>query len=112
MVAAIGAAATAGETPVTRLELGSLGVALAPGEGDAFRAGMITVPPTVPAGRRVLAALGPRMLALARDRAAGARVSEHRQAGADHVAVSVVDGGPHDSLPVDQWRRLAEALLG
>jgi probable F420-dependent oxidoreductase len=31
-----------------------------------------TVPPTVPAARRVLAALGPRMLQLARDRAAGA----------------------------------------
>jgi probable F420-dependent oxidoreductase len=31
-----------------------------------------TQPPTVPAERRVLAALGPRMLALARDRAAGA----------------------------------------
>jgi probable F420-dependent oxidoreductase len=31
-----------------------------------------TVPPTVPAGARVLAALGPRMLRLARERAAGA----------------------------------------
>lgn len=31
-----------------------------------------TVPPTVPAGARVMAALGPRMLQLARDRAAGA----------------------------------------
>jgi probable F420-dependent oxidoreductase len=161
-----------------------------------------TVPPTVPAGRRVLAALGPRMLGLARDRAAGAlpvlvtpaytaqarsvlgqdrtltiqqfviletdperarqiargplgflgrvggyqasfrrmgfaedeiaqlsdrlvdalvawgdvdaiaaRVAEHRQAGADQVALSVLSAGPPDSLPVDQWRLLAEALV-
>ena len=34
--------------------------------------GLDTVPPIVPATRRILAALGPRMLRLARDRAAGA----------------------------------------
>jgi probable F420-dependent oxidoreductase len=289
-VAAIGAAVTADEAPVTKLEVGSLGVALAPGDGDTFHAAVVeleklgyatiwltggqlanleqvadvvratrripvatgiisvdrfdaaavaatyaeieathpgrlvvglggahgakplqtlaayldrldTVPPTVPASRRVLAALGPRMLQLARDRAAGAlpvlvtpaytaharsvlgdgttlaveqlvvldtdserarqaargplgflgrvpayqanfrrmgfteddvtqlsdrlvdalvawgdvdaivaRISEHRQAGADQVAVSVVDGGPPQSLPVDQWRQLAKAV--
>jgi probable F420-dependent oxidoreductase len=162
-----------------------------------------TVPPTVPAGARILAALGPRMLRLARDRAAGAypllvtpdytaqarsllgqdaalvvgqfvivepdpeqarahargplrlmtargggyaahlgrmgfaedeiaqlsdrlvdavvawgdldavaaRVAEHRRAGADQVALSVMSADPPGSLPVQQWRQLAKALI-
>ncbi|WP_240723276.1 LLM class F420-dependent oxidoreductase [Haloactinopolyspora alba] len=39
------------------------------------------------------------------------RVREHRDAGADHVCVQVLTGrtGP-DSLPHEQWRRLAPAL--
>jgi len=38
------------------------------------------------------------------------RVSEHLQAGADHVAVSVTTGAS-GILPVDQWRQLATALI-
>jgi probable F420-dependent oxidoreductase len=162
-----------------------------------------TVPPTVPAAARILAALGPRMLGLARDRAAGAypllvtpdytaqarsllgrdaalvvgqfviiepdpeqaralargplgsmtargggyaanlrrmgfaedeiaqlsnrlvdavvawgdldavaaRVAAHLRAGADQVALSVVSAAPPGTLPVQQWRQLAEALI-
>jgi probable F420-dependent oxidoreductase len=42
--------------------------------------------------------------------AVAARVSEQARAGADHVAVGVVDGsrGP---IPMPQWRRLATALI-
>jgi probable F420-dependent oxidoreductase len=163
-----------------------------------------TGPPTVPAAARVLAALGPRMLQLARERAAGAysllvtpdytararsllgedatlvvgqfvildpdperaralargplglmtagagsgyaanlrrmgfaeeeiaqvsdrlvdavvawgdldvvaeRIVEHLRAGADQVALSVVSADPPGSLPVQQWRQLAKALI-
>jgi probable F420-dependent oxidoreductase len=163
-----------------------------------------TVPPTVPAAARVLAALGPRMLGLARDRAAGAypllvtpdytaqarvllgedaalvvgqfvvvdadpqraralargplgpmtaragsgyaanlrrmgfaageiagvsdrlvdavvawgdvdkvaaQIAKHLRAGADQVALSVLSADPPGSLPVQQWRQLAEALI-
>jgi len=163
-----------------------------------------TVPPTVPAAARVLAALGPRMLQLARDRAAGAypllvtpdytararslvgddavlvvgqfvildadperaralargplgfmtagagsgyaanlrrmgfaeeeiaqlsdrlvdavvawgdldvvaaRIAEHLRAGADQVVLSVLSADPPGSLPVQQWRQLAKALI-
>jgi probable F420-dependent oxidoreductase len=37
----------------------------------------------------------------------GRRVDEHRQAGADHVALQVV-GGPQEELPLEAWRRLAQ----
>jgi probable F420-dependent oxidoreductase len=39
-----------------------------------------------------------------------ARVDAHHDAGADHVCVQVL---PHDarSLPMEEWRRLAPALL-
>jgi probable F420-dependent oxidoreductase len=40
-----------------------------------------------------------------------ARVDEFLAAGADHMALQVVDGGPRYSLPRDAWRRLA-SLLG
>jgi probable F420-dependent oxidoreductase len=162
-----------------------------------------TAPPTVPAAARVLAALGPRMLQLARERAAGAypllvtpeytararsllgedaalvvgqfvvvdadpkraralargplgsmtargggyaanlrrmgfaeeelarlsdrlvdavvawgdldavaaRISEHLQAGADQVALSVLSVDPPGSLPVGQWQQLAKTLI-
>ncbi|MFJ6387566.1 LLM class F420-dependent oxidoreductase [Streptomyces sp. NPDC091972] len=40
-----------------------------------------------------------------------ARVDEFIAAGADHVALQVVDGGPRYSLPREGWRRLA-SLLG
>ena len=41
--------------------------------------------------------------------AVAARVTEQLEAGADQVALSVVDDGPPGSLPLDQLRRLAEA---
>jgi probable F420-dependent oxidoreductase len=40
-----------------------------------------------------------------------ARVQQHRDAGADHVCVQVLTSDPR-TLPVDQWRTLAPALLG
>jgi probable F420-dependent oxidoreductase len=39
--------------------------------------------------------------------AIAARIGEHLQAGADHVALSALHTGPPGSLPVDQWRQLA-----
>jgi probable F420-dependent oxidoreductase len=39
-----------------------------------------------------------------------ARVSEHEQAGADHVALIVTTDTP-DRAPVEEWRRLASLLL-
>ena len=38
------------------------------------------------------------------------RVSEHIDAGADHVALIVMTDSP-DRVPVDEWRQLASALL-
>jgi probable F420-dependent oxidoreductase len=43
--------------------------------------------------------------------AAAARISEHLHAGADQVALSVLSPGPPGFLPIEQWRRLAEALV-
>jgi len=37
-----------------------------------------------------------------------ARVAEHRQAGADQIAVNLITGSPE--LPVTQWQRLADVL--
>jgi probable F420-dependent oxidoreductase len=44
--------------------------------------------------------------------AIAARVAAHHAAGADHVAIQVLvrDTAP-DAVPLDDWRRLAEALL-
>jgi len=42
--------------------------------------------------------------------AVAARVSEHEQAGADHVALIVTTDSP-DHVPVDEWRQLASTLL-
>ncbi|MGW0813790.1 LLM class F420-dependent oxidoreductase [Streptomyces viridiviolaceus] len=39
------------------------------------------------------------------------RITAFREAGADHVALQVVEDGPSDALPREGWRRLA-ALLG
>ena len=100
---------------------------------------------TVPTGRRVLAALGPKALNLGlpnytnnfkregftdddladggSDRlvdalvahgdaeAIAARIAEHHEAGADHVALQVVTGGDRGAaaLPRAQWRELAAA---
>ncbi|MET8646669.1 LLM class F420-dependent oxidoreductase [Streptomyces sp. NPDC004675] len=38
------------------------------------------------------------------------RIEAFHAAGADHVAVQVVDAGPRDALPRAAWRRLAELL--
>ena len=40
-----------------------------------------------------------------------ARIDEYLAAGADHVALQIVDGSPRYDLPREGWRRLA-ALLG
>jgi hypothetical protein len=39
-----------------------------------------------------------------------ARVREHHEAGADHVAIQVLT--PDDSLPRAEWQLLAEVLRG
>jgi hypothetical protein len=39
-----------------------------------------------------------------------ARVAEHRDAGADHVAISVVTDS--DGQPLAEWRELATRLTG
>jgi len=39
------------------------------------------------------------------------RVAAHHAAGADHVCVQVLPAEP-TSIPMDEWRRLAPALLG
>ncbi|MFF4058204.1 LLM class F420-dependent oxidoreductase [Streptomyces sp. NPDC001668] len=39
-----------------------------------------------------------------------ARIDEFLDAGADHVALQVVDGGPRFSLPREAWRKLASLL--
>lgn len=39
-----------------------------------------------------------------------ARVADHQQAGADHVAVSLITATP-DSIPMEQWREVAKALI-
>ena len=38
------------------------------------------------------------------------RIDEFIEAGADHVALQIVDGGPRYDLPRDAWRRLASLL--
>lgn len=40
-----------------------------------------------------------------------ARIAEHRDAGADHVCVQVLDSDP-GAFPREQWRRLSAALTG
>lgn len=39
-----------------------------------------------------------------------ARIDEFIAAGADHVALQIVDGEPRESLPREAWRRLADLL--
>ena len=38
------------------------------------------------------------------------RVTEHHDAGADHVCIQILDDSP--AMPLQQWERLAPALLG
>ena len=40
-----------------------------------------------------------------------ARIAEQLRAGADQVVLSVVSADPPGSLPVQQWRQLAKALI-
>ena len=42
--------------------------------------------------------------------AIAARVTEHHEAGADHVCIQVLDADV-TKLPLDEWRELAPALL-
>ena len=91
----------------------------------AYLDAMDTAAPALPVEDRILAALGTKMLELARDRTAGAhpylvsdetaisaRVKEHRDAGADHVCVQVLtDRDDLETVPLEQWRRLAAALV-
>jgi probable F420-dependent oxidoreductase len=44
------------------------------------------------------------------EEAVAGRVRAHLEAGADHVCVQVVTGG-RESFPVDEYRRLAPALV-
>ncbi len=44
------------------------------------------------------------------EEAIAARVQDHVDAGADHVCLQVIHD--EDGLPVQQWRRLADALIG
>ncbi|MEU6575854.1 LLM class F420-dependent oxidoreductase [Streptomyces sp. NPDC046805] len=39
------------------------------------------------------------------------RVNAFFDAGADHVALQVADGGPREALPREAWRRLADILI-
>ncbi|MFJ6298443.1 LLM class F420-dependent oxidoreductase [Streptomyces griseoviridis] len=52
-----------------------------------------------------------RVFAWGDDSAIRARVAEFQEAGADHLALQLIDANPRDSLPRAGWRRLA-ALLG
>jgi probable F420-dependent oxidoreductase len=49
------------------------------------------------------------LVATGEPEAIAARVAEHRAAGADHVAIHVIGAG--ETLPREQWRALAPALL-
>jgi probable F420-dependent oxidoreductase len=52
------------------------------------------------------------MIAWGDEEAIKRRVDEHREAGADHVTLQVLTGGPilSTALPREEWRRLAAAL--
>jgi probable F420-dependent oxidoreductase len=52
------------------------------------------------------------MVASGNEAAIRAKVQEHRDAGADHVAVQVLGADAYGGIPADDWRRLAPALLG
>ncbi|SFE08082.1 probable F420-dependent oxidoreductase, MSMEG_4141 family [Actinacidiphila alni] len=43
--------------------------------------------------------------------AVAARAAEFLAAGADHLAVQVINGDPARPLPLEEWRRLAPALI-
>jgi hypothetical protein len=43
------------------------------------------------------------------DAALARRVSDHLDAGANHVCIQIVTG-KRDTLPLDGWRRMAAAL--
>jgi len=44
------------------------------------------------------------------DTAVRAAVDAFHEAGADHVALQIIDGRPRDTLPKEAWRRLASLL--
>jgi probable F420-dependent oxidoreductase len=43
--------------------------------------------------------------------AIAARVQAHLDAGADHVCVQVLPANGQRAVPIDEWRRLAPALV-
>jgi 2-methylisocitrate lyase-like PEP mutase family enzyme len=49
------------------------------------------------------------LVARGNEEAVAARVRAHHDAGADHVCIYVFGSGD-ESLPLDEWRRLAPAL--
>ena len=62
---------------------------------------------TAPGSNRLIDALG----AWGDEGAIADRVSQHRQAGADHVCIQVIVNRDDMSVfPAEQWRRLASAL--
>jgi probable F420-dependent oxidoreductase len=77
---------------------------------DAMDAALWQGPPLQEQPPRVLAALGPRMLALAAEQAIAERVRAQLDAGADHVCLQVLGPDP-DGVPMAGWRALAAALL-
>jgi probable F420-dependent oxidoreductase len=63
---------------------------------------------TAPGSDRLIDAL----VAWGDEQAIAERVGQHRQAGADHVCIQVmVDRDDMAVFPVEQWRRLAPALI-
>ena len=50
------------------------------------------------------------LIAWGDEEAIAARVRDHLDAGADHVCLQVIHDG--DGLPVEQWRRMADLLVG
>ena len=50
------------------------------------------------------------LIAWGDEAAIAARVGEHLDAGADHVCIQVIHD--EDGLPSEQWKRLADALIG
>lgn len=51
------------------------------------------------------------LVAYGDERAIAERVAAHHEAGADHVCIHVIGTGPGEELPLEQWRRLAPALV-
>jgi hypothetical protein len=82
---------------MTKLELGPVGVTVAPAEGDAFLDAMAELEEL---GFSAIWLAGGPLERLSRIRA-----------GADQVVLSVLQQGPPGTLPVEQLRQLAGARI-